>query len=231
MFNPDAKLNNCNTCGDITEQIIKCGKVIKKCTTCRELNNNKKNKNKNNGLPIQYEATPPEGFYKRDNFLYLDNIKEQEEEQDSTTTSEEQEETEEQQKQRRQKEHEQKFKKARDEQEAEYKRILKEKEEQQEAEQQQEQPKEKTIKDLLNEINLKLDKTPTANNSNNNIQEEITTILNNLFKQMDETHEYIILSHRERKQDHEQTNEFIKQQELNNTIIINKLDRIINAVT
>ena len=48
---------------------------------------------------------------------------------------------------------------------------------------------------------------------------------------MDETHEYILLSHRERKEDHEQINEFIKQQELNNNIIINKLDNILKAIT
>ena len=113
MFNTDAKLSTCNTCGDITEQIIKCGTVITTCTKCRELNNNTEKQHQNNELPINYEATPPEGFYKSDNLLYLDNIKEQEEEQDSTTTSEEQEEeqeeTEKQQQQRRQKEHEQKF--------------------------------------------------------------------------------------------------------------------------
>ena len=44
MFNPDAKLINCNTCGDITEQIIKNGKVIKNCAKCRELINNKQRK-------------------------------------------------------------------------------------------------------------------------------------------------------------------------------------------
>ena len=120
MFNPNAKIINCNTCGDITEQIIKNGKVIKNCAKCRELNNNKKKQNKNNEPPIKYEATPPEGFYKSDSVLYLDNVKEQEAEQDSTTTEEQAEEgeTEEQQKQRRQEEHEQKLKQAKEEQEA-----------------------------------------------------------------------------------------------------------------
>lgn len=28
-INPEAKIINCNTCGDITEQIIKRGKIIK----------------------------------------------------------------------------------------------------------------------------------------------------------------------------------------------------------
>jgi len=233
MFNPKAKIINCNTCGDITEQEIINGKTIKNCKRCRELNNNKKKQNKNNEPQIKYEAKTPEGFYKSGSVLYLDNVKEQEAEQDSTITeeqAEEEEETEEQQKQRRQEEHEQKLKQAREEQEAEYKRILKEKEEQQKAEEQQEQPKEKSIKELLQEINIKLNKPDTTNN-NINTQGEITIILNNLFKQMDETHEYILLSHRERKEDHEQINEFIKQQELNNNIIINKLDNILKAIT
>ena len=193
MFNPNAKIINCSTCGDITEQEIINGKTIKNCKRCRELNNNKKKQNKNNEPQIKYEAKTPEGFYKSDSVLYLDNVKEQEAEQDSTTTEEqaqEEEETEEQQKQRRQEEHEQKLKQAREEQEAEYKRILKEKEEQQEAEE-QEQPKEKSIRELLQEINIKLNKPDTTNNNNINTQGEITIILNNLFKQMDETHKYI----------------------------------------
>ena len=115
-------------------------------------------------------------------------------------------------------------------QEAEFKRILKEREEQQETEP-QEQPKEKTIKEILNDILNKLNNTPTTNNNNNKTREEIEPILNNIYKQMDETHVHILSIHRARKGDHEQITEFIKQQELKNNIIINKLDNILKAIT
>lgn len=42
MFSPNAKLINCNTCGDKTEQLIKNGKRIHHCLKCRELNTNNK---------------------------------------------------------------------------------------------------------------------------------------------------------------------------------------------
>lgn len=58
----------------------------------------------------------------------------------------------------------------------------------------------------------KLDKTPTADNNNKEQPQEITTMLNNMFKRMDETHTYIILSHKERQEYHEKITEFIKQQ-------------------
>ena len=48
---------------------------------------------------------------------------------------------------------------------------------------------------------------------------------------MDETHVHILSIHRARKGDHEQITEFIKQQELKNNIIINKLDNILKAIT
>ena len=35
MFNPNAKLINCNTCGEITEEEITNGKKIKNCKKCR----------------------------------------------------------------------------------------------------------------------------------------------------------------------------------------------------
>ena len=127
-------------------------------------------------------------------------------------------------------EHEQKLKQAMADQEAELKRILKERDEQQETEQ-QEQPKETTIKEMLQDILNKLNNTPTTNNNNNKTQEDIEPILNNIYKQMDETHENVLLSHRARKEDHEQITEFIKQQELKNKIIINKLDNFLKAIT
>jgi len=61
--------------------------------------------------------------------------------------------------------------------------------------------------------------------------EELTTILTHIFKQLDETCENVILSHTERKHDQAKINEFIKQQELNHTIIWYKLDNILKAVT
>ena len=42
MFNTNTKLINCNTCGEIAEQIIKNDKVIKTWNRCREIYNNKK---------------------------------------------------------------------------------------------------------------------------------------------------------------------------------------------
>ena len=44
MFNNNEQIINCYTCGDLTEQLIKNGKVIKNCNKCRESNNNKKRK-------------------------------------------------------------------------------------------------------------------------------------------------------------------------------------------
>ena len=68
------------------------------------------------------------------------------------------------------------------------------------------------------ELNYKPDKT-------------IQSILNTIFKHMDEIHESVLLSHMERNQDQEKTDDFIKQQELNNKVIINKLDNILKAIT
>ena len=82
-------------------------------------------------------------------------------------------------------------------------------------EQQEEQPKEKTIKELWNEIILKLDKTPTANN---NTQEETATILNNILNKLDNNNENNL-------------NDFIKEQQVKHRIIINKLDNLIKALT
>jgi hypothetical protein len=217
MFNPNATIINCSKCGDITEQEIINGKTIKNCKRCRAENNNKKKNNKSNTPPIKYEQLPNEEFYKGEQILYVDNIKV---EQDSTTTSprgqeqaEDEEKTEEQQKQRRQEEHEQKLKQAREEQEAEFKRILKEKEEQQEAE----QPKEKTIKELLNDILNKLDNPATINDNNNNKQEDTTPIINNILNTINNNDNKL--------------NDFIKEQQLKNKIIINKLDNILKAIT
>ena len=210
MFNrnPDAKLINCASCNDIMEQDIKNGKELKNCVKCRELNNNKKKKNKNSEPQIKYESKPPKGFYNSDKFLYLDNVKEQ-----NSTTTEEQETAEQE---------------TAEQETAE--QDTAERDEQQETEQ-QEQPKEKTIKELLQDILNKLNNTPTTNNNNNKTMEDIEPILNNIYKQMDETHENVLLSHRARKEDHEQITEFIKQQELKNKIIINKLDNILKAIT
>jgi len=59
MFNPNQKKINCSTCGDLTNEFIKNGKVIKNCEKCRAENTNKKkNNNKNNTPPIKYEAPP-----------------------------------------------------------------------------------------------------------------------------------------------------------------------------
>lgn len=190
MFNPNARIINCNTCGDITEQIIKNGKVIKNCAKCRELNNNKKKQNKNNEPPIKYEAPPPEGFYKGDPVLYLNNIKEQEAEQESTTSEEQPEEQPPQEETP---------------------------EEPQEDNPQEEKPKEKTIKEILNDILNKIDKSQTADNNNNNKHEDTQPILNAIVNGINNNDNKL--------------NDFIKEQQLKNKIIINKLDNILKAIT
>jgi hypothetical protein len=88
-----------------------------------------------------------------------------------------------------------------------------EKEEQQEAE----QPKEKTIKELLNDILNKLDNPATINDNNNNKQEDTTPIINNILNTINNNDNKL--------------NDFIKEQQLKNKIIINKLDNILKAIT
>ena len=84
MFNPNAKLINCNTCGEITEEEIKNGKKIKNCKRCREANNENRIKEQQ---AIKCEKQPAEGFCRSETHLYKDNVKEEQE--TSTTTTEE----------------------------------------------------------------------------------------------------------------------------------------------
>ena len=70
MFNNNEQIINCYTCGDLTEQIIKNGKIIKNCVKCRELNNNKKKKT---APPIKYETQPKNGFYNNDKIIRTNN--------------------------------------------------------------------------------------------------------------------------------------------------------------
>jgi hypothetical protein len=73
--------------------------------------------------------------------------------------------------------------------------------------------KEKTIKELLTEINNKMDKPQGFKTTE--AQEELTTILYNILDKLE----------------HPRLDNFIKNQELKNRIIITKLDALINAVT
>ena len=85
MFNPSAKLINCSSCNDITEQIIKNGKVINNCTKCREINNSKKKQYKNNDQALKLEPQPINGFYKQEHFIIADIVKQDLNELDTNT--------------------------------------------------------------------------------------------------------------------------------------------------
>lgn len=192
MFSNSERIINCYTCGDLTEQIIKNGKIIKNCVKCRELNNNKKKKT---APPIKYETQPKNGFYNNDKIIRTNNnIIE------TSTTPSEQEETTEEQEETTEEEEEQPTQEDQPTQE--------------EQAEQEEQPKENTIKEILHDILNKLNNTTLKDNNNNKTRDEIEPILNNILEQLD----------------HEKTNEFIKEQQLKNKIIINKLDNILKAI-
>ena len=201
MFNPNAKLINCAKCGDVTEQEIRNGKTIKNCKRCRDLKNNKAKKAE---PAIKYEQQPSEGFYKSDSTLYLNNIKEQEEtETETNETATEEEEIQENPQEPQEEENQQ-----------------------EENLQEQEEPREKTIKDILKDVLIKI----------NNIapqprEYDIKDVLTNIYKQLDEANENILLAHRERKEAEHNIDEFIKQQRLQNKIILTKIENVIKAIT
>ena len=74
-----------------------------------------------------------------------------------------------------------------------------------------------TINELLNDLLNKLDKPATINTNNNNTQEDTTPILNNILNTINTNDNKL--------------NDFIKEHQLKNKIIINKLDNILKATT
>ena len=218
MFNNNEQIINCYTCGDITEQLIKNGKVIKNCQRCREINNNKKKQYKNNEPPINLEPQPINGFYKQEHFIIADNVKQDLNELDTNTDN------------------------ITENTELENTELLNTELENTELDNTElenteldnteidntnvDTPKEKTIKDLITDILTKLDKIhytppPDKDNTTNNITERLEHLNNNINS---------LLNNSNTTTDTE-LQEFIKKQNLQNKIILNKIDNIIKAIT
>lgn len=178
------KIIICSRCGKETQEELVSGKLTKNCKECRGAHNNK------NRQSLKTENQPKEGFYKQEQFLTLEDITEPQEEEHG----EEQQEEEQQE------------------------------EEQQEEEQQEEQPQEpnKTIKQQLLDI---------TNNINNLIEintlhtDLIRDILNTINCKLDKTISNV------NNTEEDTLTEYIKKQQLQNKIMVNKLDSVIKAIT
>lgn len=194
MLNPTAtnKLINCNTCGIITEQIVKQGKVIKNCIKCREANNIKKKSYTSikKEPEIKYQKSPLDGFYKNDAVLYVDNIKELDNtsnntEADNTSNNDDELEN------------------------TELNNTELNNIQQNDDDINLDIPKEKTIKELLTEILIKLDKEPQPNMASNNTPELLETVNVKI----------------------ENLENIINKQNIQYKILLNKVDTIIKAIT
>ena len=203
---------NCGRCGRETISETVAGKNTVNCKACRGIHSIK------NKRILKCEKMPERGFYKQEaiNIIDNDNVQDERDEQPEDLTDDLEDEQPEQPEQ--------------------------EQGEQDKREQEQEEtPKqEKTIRDLLTDIFNKFDELETANTQQIKKQIELTDtvfiILNKLVTNENRFNEFVLQSNLKNNETNTNGNfsdiiNIVKQQDLKNKIVINKLDTLIKAVT
>ena len=201
---------NCSKCGKETISETVAGKQTKNCRPCRAIHNN----NSKRATILKCEKLPAEGFYKQE----IINIIDESDGDDLTDDLED---------------------------EAPKQETPKQEAPKQEAPKQEEQddtpPKqEKTIRDLLTDIFNKFDELETASKEQIKKQNELTdivfSILNKLVANENKFNDFVLQSNLKNNVTNTSENfndivNIVKQQDLKNKIVINKLDALIKAVT
>ena len=209
---------NCARCGEQTTTEYIAGKQTKNCRPCRGIHNIK------NKRILKAEKMPDAGFYKQEKINYINN--EPKEEPDNLTDDLEDED--EDQPEDKPDQPEDKPDQPEDQPD--------QPEDQPEDKPEQNKP-DKTIKELLTDIFNKLEELENANANQIKKQIDLTEtvfiILNKLIANENQLNGLILKS----SLTNYETNtaghyaDIIKQQELKNKIVINKLDTLIKAVT
>ena len=178
------KIIICSRCGKETQEELLYGKLTKNCKECREAHNNK------NRHSLKTENQPKEGFYKQEQFLTLEDITEPQEEEHGEEPQ--------------------------DITETDTQDIT-----EQEREQEEEQPN-KTIKQQLLDITNNINDLIVINTLHTDL---IRDILNTIKCKLDKTISNV------NNTEEDTLTEYIKKQQLQNKIMVNKLDSVIKAIT
>ena len=198
---------NCAKCGKQTITEVVAGKQTKNCRPCRAIHNNN---SKRTPTPIlKCEKLPDQGFYKQEKYNIVSNEQPEQPEQPEDEQDEQDEQPE---------------------------------DEQPEQDEQEDTPpkQERTIRDLLTDIFNKFDELETASKEQIKKQNELTdivfSILNKLVANENKFNDFVLQSNLKNNLNNTSDNfndivNIVKQQDLKNKIVINKLDTLIKAVT